>query len=89
MLWLTGRSSFWNGTFIADEANEGWFYYEIPNWANSIIVNEGVDGGGQTTDVTILSKLAISIMIIRSHSDKIFIKIVLICHQSIEVIDMR
>ena len=47
----------WPGQpLTADEANEGWFYYEIPNWANSVIVNEGVDGGGQTTDVSIEAK---------------------------------
>lgn len=47
----------WPGQpLTADETNEGWFYYEIPDWANSIIINEGVDGGGQTADVSIESK---------------------------------
>lgn len=47
----------WPGQpLTADEANSGWFYYEIPTWANSIIINEGVDGGGQTADVSIESK---------------------------------
>jgi LPXTG-motif cell wall-anchored protein len=31
-------------------------FYEVPNWANSIIINEGKDGGGQTADVSIESK---------------------------------
>lgn len=47
----------WPGQKLTkDEANEGWFYYEIPSWANSIIINEGKDGGGQTADVSIESK---------------------------------
>jgi len=47
----------WPGQKLTkDEANEGWFYYEIPSWVNSIIINEGVDGGGQTADVSIESK---------------------------------
>lgn len=47
----------WPGEKLTkDEANEGWFYYEIPDWVNSIIINEGVDGGGQTADVSIEAK---------------------------------
>lgn len=47
----------WPGQpLTADEANPGWFYYEVPGWTNSIIINEGVDGGGQTADVSIESK---------------------------------
>lgn len=47
----------WPGEkLIKDAANEGWFSYELPNWTNSIIINEGVDGGGQTSDVTIEAK---------------------------------
>lgn len=47
----------WPGQELTkDEANEGWFYYEIPNWVNSIIINEHVDGGGQTADVSIESR---------------------------------
>jgi LPXTG-motif cell wall-anchored protein len=47
----------WPGQKLTkDEANEGWFYYEIPSWANSIIINEGKEGGGQTADVSIESK---------------------------------
>jgi LPXTG-motif cell wall-anchored protein len=47
----------WPGQpLTADEANPGWFYYEIPTWANSIIINEGKDGGGQTADASIEAK---------------------------------
>jgi len=47
----------WPGEkLVKDENNEGWFSYAIPTWANSIIVNEGVDGGGQTSDVSIEGK---------------------------------
>jgi len=47
----------WPGQpLTADEANAGWFYYEVPDWTNSIIINEGIDGGGQTADVAIESK---------------------------------
>jgi LPXTG-motif cell wall-anchored protein len=47
----------WPGEKLTkDDANEGWFYYSIPSWTNSIIINEGVDGGGQTADVSIESK---------------------------------
>lgn len=53
----TNVFSAWPGQpLTADEANPGWFYYEIPSWANSIIINEGVDGGGQTADVSVESK---------------------------------
>jgi LPXTG-motif cell wall-anchored protein len=53
----TNVFSAWPGQALTkDEANEGWFYYEVPNWANSIIINEGKDGGGQTADVSIESK---------------------------------
>lgn len=47
----------WPGEkLVKDEANEGWFSYELPGWTNSIIINEGVDGGGQTSDVSIEAK---------------------------------
>lgn len=47
----------WPGQKLTkDEINDGWFYYEVPNWANSIIINEGIDGGAQTADVSIESK---------------------------------
>jgi LPXTG-motif cell wall-anchored protein len=50
----TNVFSAWPGQPLTkDEANEGWYYYEIPDWANSIIINEGVEGGGQTADVSI------------------------------------
>ena len=53
----TNVFSAWPGQKLTkDEANEGWFYYSVPNWTNSIIINEGVDGGGQTADVSIEAK---------------------------------
>lgn len=53
----TNVFSAWPGQKLTkDAANEGWFYYDIPTWVNSIIINEGKDGGGQTKDVSIESK---------------------------------
>lgn len=47
----------WPGEkLLADESNSGWFYYNIPSWANSVIINEGVDGGKQTVDYSVESK---------------------------------
>lgn len=47
----------WPGEKLAkDDANDGWFSYSLPTWVNSIIINEGVDGGGQTADVSIEAK---------------------------------
>jgi LPXTG-motif cell wall-anchored protein len=47
----------WPGEKLTkDDNNEGWFYYSVPSWTNSVIINEGVDGGGQTADVSIESK---------------------------------
>jgi len=47
----------WPGEKLTkDDANEGWFSYELPTWTNSIIINEGIDGGGQTADVSIEAK---------------------------------
>ena len=47
----------WPGEkLLADESNSGWFYYNIPSWANSVIINEGVDGGKQTTDYSVETK---------------------------------
>ncbi|MDD4113332.1 MAG: starch-binding protein [Herbinix sp.] len=47
----------WPGEkLLVDENNSGWFYYNIPSWANSVIVNEGVDGGKQTIDFSVESK---------------------------------
>lgn len=47
----------WPGQKLTkDDANDGWFSYDIPTWVNSVIINEGIDGGGQTADVTIEGK---------------------------------
>jgi LPXTG-motif cell wall-anchored protein len=47
----------WPGEkLVEDETNEGWLSYELPGWVNSIIINEGVDGGGQTADVNVEAK---------------------------------
>jgi LPXTG-motif cell wall-anchored protein len=47
----------WPGEkLLADENNEGWFSYTLPTWTNSMIVNEGFDGGLQTTDISIEPK---------------------------------
>ena len=47
----------WPGEkLVKEDANEGWYSYELPSWVNSIIINEGVDGGGQTSDVSIEAK---------------------------------
>ena len=47
----------WPGEKLTkDEANEGWYYYDIPDWVNSIIINEGVDKGDQTADVSVEAK---------------------------------
>jgi LPXTG-motif cell wall-anchored protein len=47
----------WPGEkLLKDENNTGWFYYQVPSWVNSLIVNEGKDGGAQTTDISIESK---------------------------------
>ncbi len=53
----TNVFSAWPGEkLVADAANDGWFSYELPVWTNSIIINEGIDGGGQTSDVSIEAK---------------------------------
>lgn len=53
----TNVFSTWPGQPLTkDDANEGWYYFDIPDWANSIIINEGIDGGGQTADVSIEAK---------------------------------
>lgn len=46
----------WPGQVLtADPDNAGWFYYAVPSWTNSIIVNDN-GGGAQTVDVTVESK---------------------------------
>jgi len=47
----------WPGEkLLVDKNNSGWFYYEVPSWMNSIIINEGIDGGGQTVDLSVEAK---------------------------------
>lgn len=53
----TNVFSTWPGEKLTpDENNEGWFYYSVPSWVNSIIINKGVDGGKQTVDVSVEAK---------------------------------
>lgn len=52
----TNVFSAWPGQVLtADPDNAGWFYYAVPSWTNSIIINDN-GGGAQTVDVSVESK---------------------------------
>jgi len=52
----TNVFSAWPGqTLTPDPDNAGWFYYSVPTWTNSIIINDN-GAGSQTVDVTVESK---------------------------------